>query len=77
MCGYTERRCVNDLSKGRASLDELLQLVARALFIVTSKPTRDFYFLYELVDGVFKKLGKAKSPLELEEKFNIHERMRA
>ena len=47
------------------------------LFIVTSKPTRDFYFLYELVDGVFKKLGKAKSPLELEEKFNIHERMRA
>ena len=47
------------------------------LFIVTSKPTRDFYFLYELVDGAFKKLGKAKSPLELEEKFNIHERMRA
>lgn len=47
------------------------------LFIVTSKPTRDFYFLYEFVDGAFKKLGKAKSPLKLEEKFNVHERMRA
>lgn len=47
------------------------------LFIVTSKPTRDFYFLYEVVDGAFKKLGKAKSPLELEEKFKVHERMRA
>lgn len=47
------------------------------LFIVTSKQTRDFYFLYEVVDGAFKKLGKAKSPLELEEKFKVHERMRA
>lgn len=47
------------------------------LFIVTSKPIRDFYFLYEVVDGAFKKLGKAKSPLELEEKFKVHERMRA
>ena len=49
----------------------------KLLFIVTSKPSRDFYFLYELVYGVFKKLGKAKSPLELEESFNVHERMRA
>lgn len=45
------------------------------LFIVTSKPTRDFYFLYEVVGGAFKKLGKAKSPSELEEKFRVHERM--
>ena len=47
------------------------------MFIVTSKPTRDFYFLYKVVDGAFKKLDKAKSPLELEEKFKVHERMRA
>lgn len=52
-------------------------LLRELLFIVTSKPTRDFYFLYEVVDGAFKKLGKAKSPLELEEKFKVHERMRA
>lgn len=47
------------------------------LFIITSKSTRDFYFLYEVVDGAFKKIGKAKSPLELEEKFKIHEKMQA
>ena len=46
------------------------------LFIVTSKPTRDVYFLYEVVDGAFKKIGKAKSPLELEEKFEIDDRIR-
>lgn len=47
------------------------------LFIITSKPTRDFYFLYEVVDDAFKKLGKAKSLVELEEKFRVNERMRA
>ena len=47
------------------------------LFIVTSKPIRDCYFLYEVVDGACKKLGKAKSPLELEEKFKVYERMQA
>lgn len=46
------------------------------LFILTSKEIRDYYFLYELVDGKFKKLGKAKSPVELEKKFRVVERMR-
>lgn len=45
------------------------------LFIITSKSMRDYYFLYELADGTFKKLGKAKSPLELEERFNVLKRM--
>jgi hypothetical protein len=37
-------------------------------FILTSKPARDFYFLYEVLDdGSLKKLGKARSPTELEE----------
>lgn len=41
-------------------------------FIMTSKENnRDFYFLYELVDGEFKKLGKARSPKELEDKFEV------
>lgn len=44
-----------------------------ALF--TSKDSRDFYFLYELVDGNFRKLGKARSPTELEEKFRVYQRM--
>lgn len=77
MCGYTERRCVNDLSKWRKVWTSYYNSSHELLFIVTSKPTRDFYFLYELVDGAFKKLGKAKSPLELEEKFNVRESMRS
>lgn len=49
----------------------------KTLFILTSKETRDMYFLYELVNGVFNKLGKAKEPPELEKKFLVRERMRA
>lgn len=44
-------------------------------FILTSKESRDFYFLYELVEGNFCKLGKARSPTELEEKFRVYQRM--
>lgn len=38
-------------------------------FIITSKPIRDLYFLYEVVDKEFKKVGKSKNPVELEKKF--------
>ena len=40
-------------------------------YLMTSKSTRDVYFLYELQDGKFVKLGKAKSPKDLEEKFGV------
>lgn len=46
------------------------------LFIVTSKEARDMYFLYELTEGNFKKLGKAKEPPELIKKFRVEELMR-
>lgn len=43
---------------------------------MTSKETsRDYYFLYELVDGTFRKLGKARSPKELEAKFDVEKKM--
>ena len=45
------------------------------IFIMTSKESRDFYYLYELVDGSFKKLGRAKSPQELEERFEVDNRL--
>ena len=39
-------------------------------FIMTSKPTREYYYLYEILkDGSLFKLGRARSPTELEEKF--------
>lgn len=44
-------------------------------FITTSKPTRECYFLYELVDGKFVKLGKDKNPKKLEEKFITPEKL--
>lgn len=48
------------------------------MFILTSKPARDFYFLYEvLADGSLKKLGRARSPTELEDKFGLKSRMRS
>lgn len=46
------------------------------VFWITSKPARDFYFLYEILpDGKPKRLGKARSPRELEERFSVEERM--
>lgn len=44
-------------------------------FILTSKDNRDFYYLYELVNSNFCKLGKARSPTELEEKFHVYQKM--
>lgn len=39
-------------------------------YIVTSKTDdRSFYFLYELDGTTFKKLGRSKSPIDLERKY--------
>lgn len=47
------------------------------VYVLTSKPARDYYFLYEVLpDGKLNKLGKAKTPPELEKKFGVYERMR-
>ena len=62
--------------KGEQVWASYYNLSHKLLFIITSKSTRDYYFLYELNDDIFKKLGKAKSPLELEEKFKIHQKMK-
>ena len=45
-------------------------------YILTSKNTRDYYYLYEVLeDGKIKKLGKAKDPPELEEKYCVMQRL--
>lgn len=62
-----ERICV-----GYYSVDNEL------LFILTSKkPSNGYFYLYELDGGSFKKLGKAHSPKELEDKFDVEKKMRA
>lgn len=46
------------------------------MFIVTTKEsTRDFYYLYEFVDGKFKRLGKSRSPKELAEKSEVNKKI--
>lgn len=47
-------------------------------FIITSKSetNREWYYLYALTDGVFKKLGKGKAPPDLEEKFDVDSRLK-
>lgn len=34
-------------------------------YIVTSKPVRDYYYIYEVSGDSLKKLGKARTPVEL------------
>lgn len=41
-------------------------------FILTAKTSRDYYFLYEIVDGKCVKLGRSTSPRNLEEKFEVY-----
>lgn len=46
------------------------------LFIVTSKePAREWYYLYAVENGAFKRLGKAREPPELEARFRVYEKM--
>lgn len=46
------------------------------MFILTAKPQRDAYYLYEFLANEFKKLGRSKTPLELEAKFDIYARLK-
>lgn len=62
--------------KGERVWVEYLDTQHNLRFIVTSKDNdRGFYFLYELDDGKFNKLGKSRSPKELEDKFEISKKL--
>ena len=42
-------------------------------YVMTSKESnRDYYILYEVKDGKLNKLGRSRSPYELEEKFGVN-----
>lgn len=45
--------------------------------IITSKPDRSLYYLYQVSNDKLTKLGKAKEPTELEERFIEQKRARA
>ena len=62
-------------TKGERVLVSYYNTDHELVFILTSKQPRDYYFLYELVNGKLKRLGRAKSPTELEEKFEVNQRL--
>lgn len=65
------------MPKGEQAWVRYLNTKGEHVAILTSKPSRDFYFLYEISpDGSLTKLGKARSPTELEEKFDVRSKMR-
>jgi len=46
------------------------------IYLITRNSVGDQFFLYEIVGkDDYKKLGKSKSPVELEEKYKITEKM--
>lgn len=46
------------------------------MFYLTSNQSRDTYYMYEMQDTSGKKLGRGKTPPELEERFGIWEIIR-
>ena len=44
-------------------------------FLITSKPARDSYTLYEMIDGDLKRISKSPSPGDLVEKFDVMKRI--
>ena len=48
----------------------------RLKYIITSKLSKDYYYLYEISDsGEIKKLGRAKSPNDLESTFQVKQKI--
>ena len=49
----------------------------KLLYIITSKAARDYYYLYENLDGTLKKLGREKDPSALVKRYGVLDRMRS
>lgn len=43
--------------------------------LITANQTETIFYLYEPTESGYRKLGKAESPLELEKKYKMYERM--
>jgi hypothetical protein len=57
--------------KGERILVSYLKDDVLAYIITIKDNNREFYYLYEASNGALIKLGKSKSPLELEDKYEI------
>lgn len=66
---------VNKIPDSEIIWVEYLTREHKPLFLLTSKESRDAYFLYAVLDNGYKKIGKAISPIALEEKCKVIELM--
>lgn len=46
------------------------------MFVLTTKPFSQYFFLYRIEGDRLKKLGRGTNPLELEEQYHINKELR-
>lgn len=64
------------IPKGEVAWLRYYNKEGKCMFLMTSKPLRDYYYLYEVQSGgSVKKLGRSRNPAELEEQFDVDKRI--
>lgn len=64
------------ISKNERGMVEYINKdTGKIVAVITSKFPGDIFYFYECVDGEYRKLGKANSPIELEIKYDVRRRM--
>lgn len=63
------------ISKGEHAMTSLCGKGGVEVGLITANQLETMFYLYEVVDGHYRKLGKADSPLELEKRYKMYERM--
>lgn len=63
------------ISKNEHGMVELRNCSGEIIGEITANQMETLFFFYEFDGKNYKKLGKAESPLDLEKRFNLKERM--
>lgn len=63
------------ISKGEHTMTSLRNKNGAEVGIITANQMETLFYLYEVADGHYKKLGKSDNPLELEARYKMDERM--
>ena len=63
------------ISKGEHAFTSLCNNEGLEVGLITTNQLQTTFYLYEVVDGHYRKLGKADNPLELEKRYKMYDRM--
>lgn len=63
------------ISRGEHAMTSLCSKNGAEIGLITANQSETMFYLYEVVDGHYRKLGKSDSPLELEKRYRMYERM--